>query len=601
MQNLDSLVEEPSEGGSGLEESPDQSLQHRNQICEKTTTGSQNDVNINIAPNIDAAQSDVMQLNVAPSCTNEFRSTANNDGLEEVVEFERESLHVPAQTTARSDILYTAEKVTDSYKRSVNVASSIGVNLTPTLDKTIKIQPTPALTQGLHDQVQSNTPMPTFTSTPILQRQNSIMADNNVTSSSISLIMNRIEQLDLGIKAIKRDVIRHMESQMNQLKSSVISMMENLDSNCTYAKAVIRSSSTPRIEQPTMDSCYIDEGYEDQSQNGIQRSSSQTRPKTISVADSRENMNLENKCRSNIMTSSQEVPVIPTSRIPVATTQHVPVLSSPQPVPVRVTNRNMPNQQQPLISQTNNSSTSQKKTLLIGDSILKGINYRGLKNGVKICARSGALINDLWDEISVYDMKSFRQIIVCVGGNDCASGVDLHDFEKKYDQLIRIIKSANSDCIVYLSKIVPRGDVDVSAFNASIMRIVDYWALQQVKCIEGSYDLFFNRNGMPSNHYYSVDGTHLSHSGIKRLLDAWNRHVEIVKDFKVCVFQTNQMKRTFRAGVNKHGNYESQSANNYRGQNNRGLRHNGQRRNDYRRCYGCLMPGHILAECWHAQ
>ena len=46
-------------------------------------------------------------------------------------------------------------------------------------------------------------------------------------------------------------------------------------------------------------------------------------------------MNLENKCRSNIMTSSQEVPVIPTSRIPVATTQHVPVLSSPQPVPVR--------------------------------------------------------------------------------------------------------------------------------------------------------------------------------------------------------------------------------------------------------------------------
>ena len=82
--------------------------------------------------------------------------------------------------------------------------------------------------------------------------------------------------------------------------------------------------------------------------------------------------------------------------------------------------------------------------------------------------------------------------------------------------------------------------MDVSAFNASIMRIVDYWALQQVNCIEGSYDLFFNRKGMPSNHYYSVDGTHLSHSGIKRLLDAWNRHLEIVKDLNVCVFQTNQ-------------------------------------------------------------
>ena len=113
MQNLDSLVEEPSESGSGLAESLDRPLQHRNQICVKTT-GSQNDVNINIVPNIDAAQLDVMQLNVAPSCTNEFRSTANNDGLEKVVEFERESLHVPAQPIARSDILYTAEKVTDS-------------------------------------------------------------------------------------------------------------------------------------------------------------------------------------------------------------------------------------------------------------------------------------------------------------------------------------------------------------------------------------------------------------------------------------------------------------------------------------------------------
>ena len=40
--------------------------------------------------------------------------------------------------------------------------------------------------------------------------------------------------------------------------------------------------------------------------------------------------------------------------------------------------------------------------------LLNGINYRGLRKDVKICARSGASIDDLWEEISVYYMKSFK-------------------------------------------------------------------------------------------------------------------------------------------------------------------------------------------------
>ena len=39
------------------------------------------------------------------------------------------------------------------------------------------------------------------------------------------------------------------------------------------------------------------------------------------------------------------------------------------------------------------SSARQKRTLIIGDSILKGVNSRGLKKGVKTCTRSGATIN----------------------------------------------------------------------------------------------------------------------------------------------------------------------------------------------------------------
>ena len=57
---------------------------------------------------------------------------------------------------------------------------------------------------------------------------------------------------------------------------------------------------------------------------------------------------------------------------------------------------------------------------------------------------------DIWDEISIYDLKSFAKIIICIGGNDCASIVGVHAFQDKYDQLISFIKNANKDCTVYL-------------------------------------------------------------------------------------------------------------------------------------------------------
>ena len=52
--------------------------------------------------------------------------------------------------------------------------------------------------------------------------------------------------------------------------------------------------------------------------------------------------------------------------------------------------------------------------------------------------------------------------------------------------------------------------------------------------------------------YYSRDGIHLSHSGIKRLLYALNRKVNIVANFDLCVYQTANLnnQRTVRPGAN---------------------------------------------------
>ena len=96
-------------------------------------------------------------------------------------------------------------------------------------------------------------------------------------------------------------------------------------------------------------------------------------------------------------------------------------------------------------------------------------------------------------------------MIICIRGNGCSRGMDTHMFEDKYDELISLIRSSNKDCFIYVSKIVPRGDNDVSAFNSSVTRIVDHWRAHQVKCINGSYDFLFGRNLMPSSRFFTED------------------------------------------------------------------------------------------------
>ena len=62
--------------------------------------------------------------------------------------------------------------------------------------------------------------------------------------------------------------------------------------------------------------------------------------------------------------------------------------------------------------------------------------------------------------------------------------------------------------------------------------------MPKVTCIEDT-------NGLPAARYYASDGIHLSHSGIKRLLDGINRHVNI-DDFQACVI--GSLRRQFSRG-----------------------------------------------------
>lgn len=198
----------------------------------------------------------------------------------------------------------------------------------------------------------------------------------------------------------------------------------------------------------------------------------------------------------------------------------------------------------------------------------------------------------------------FKRIIIYVGGNDCAGNIDQTEFEDDYDKLLSLIKTSNQECEIYLCYIAPRGDIDVSVFNESIKRVATYWEEQNVTCIQQTYDFFYGNNNLPATRYYNSDSIHLSHSGLKRLLNAIDVSVKLVANYDLCTFRSpvhrgNRWKKpTGYQGGNNNRGYDGRSSGawNHVG----GTRTNfAGRRNNRKFCFGCRMTGHISSECWN--
>ena len=114
------------------------------------------------------------------------------------------------------------------------------------------------------------------------------------------------------------------------------------------------------------------------------------------------------------------------------------------------------------------------KTLLIGDSILSGINKKGLNKNVECHSISGATVDILADKIQIYDLKCFENIVIYVAGNDCAnidSDMDYATIEEKYDQLLKYISEKSPESNIYLCSLCPRVDTLVKDINEIIKRL----------------------------------------------------------------------------------------------------------------------------------
>ena len=131
---------------------------------------------------------------------------------------------------------------------------------------------------------------------------------------------------------------------------------------------------------------------------------------------------------------------------------------------------------------------------MIGDSILHPINTKGLIRGLHKHSRGGATVSDIINDITLYDLSQFQTIIISVGGNDSVNCIDEELFEEKYDQLISIVNTGNAQCTLYICKIAPRGDTDVTTLNSCIERLSVFWQKHDVHCINNTHSHFKDNN-----------------------------------------------------------------------------------------------------------
>lgn len=163
------------------------------------------------------------------------------------------------------------------------------------------------------------------------------------------------------------------------------------------------------------------------------------------------------------------------------------------------------------------------RTLLIGDSILKGVQKRGLHDMVEICRSGGARIQDVMDKVRELDMTQYKNVVVYVGGNDASSGQPIPTIRTSLQRLVHILQQ--HQCHIYLCTACPRRDVDVTAYNSMVHQIQEETGVYCIDC----YTPFVYGDGRPAGHYYVRDGIHLSVSGSKTLVYTINKTLGIIK------------------------------------------------------------------------
>ena len=160
---------------------------------------------------------------------------------------------------------------------------------------------------------------------------------------------------------------------------------------------------------------------------------------------------------------------------------------------------------------------------IIGDSILKGIQMRGLHNDVDVNTLPGKKTIDVCYRLMHSELSTCDTVIVYVGGNDLASGKTVNQLEK---ELLDMLKTNdNSKRKFYFCTLCPRIDVDVRPLNSMLRKVCTNSTAELLDV----HQSFVYEDGSPRTYLYHVDGIHLNAKGSSLLVRALNNAVPIVR------------------------------------------------------------------------
>lgn len=260
---------------------------------------------------------------------------------------------------------------------------------TPLISKPLPAQvlQTPGPTSLNPGQSERQVSIPTgMYSTPLSSRPVQASVPVHPTSVPTASSMNQglIEsQMSsvLETLAFHSSIINSLREQLTTLSSELVELREHVTKKNlnTEENQVHADTTSVNVLHRTISVSSINSSASDQSTSTPQKSQE---PAAV---------NVEREGSKKIPWKSKIKP----NKLPVTNTQHQP---------------------------RQNRQSQQSKTLIIGDSIIKGFNERGLKKNVLCNGISGASVDNVVDQIQLYDLQNFSTIIVNVGGNDLAKG-----------------------------------------------------------------------------------------------------------------------------------------------------------------------------------
>ena len=162
--------------------------------------------------------------------------------------------------------------------------------------------------------------------------------------------------------------------------------------------------------------------------------------------------------------------------------------------------------------------------MVIGDSILKGIKTRGLRQYVKIVTLPGKKARDACIRLRSWDMSECENVVLYIGGNDVAAGKSVTSVEQEFRCTLDALDNGRRRFFICL--ICPRADINVNPLNTMIQKLCRDTYADQIDLNQ----TFVREHGRPLFNLFHADGIHPNNAGSNLLVKTISQAIPIIRE-----------------------------------------------------------------------